>query len=156
MKTSQTTFIVPKGMSCVNAFRALWENSQTAAFFKHFPDLEGPQAESVATAEKIADLFKTHMYFDYEGGRLLKMDFAHFPELNARLYDRNFGPGAAQRAIEKYDHIHPSKRFDKNDSYEFEKLTAIHVEAKDDELKSAPTFFQILSRSVPPELSSHP
>ena len=119
---SLKNFTVPEGMSCVNAFRALWENSQTAPLLRARPDHEALQADTVATAEKVAALFKTHTYFDYEGGRMIKTDFASFPKLDIRLYDRDFGPGAAQRVIEEYNRIHPSERFDKNDSYKFEEL----------------------------------
>lgn len=120
--SSSTTFTVPEKMSCVNAFRALWENSKPSVFFMCHPTSENLQTETVATAEKVADLFKTHTYFDYEGGRMLKMDFANFPKLDASLYDRDGGAGAAQKAVEKYNNVHPSERFDKNDSFKFEEL----------------------------------
>ena len=117
-----TTVTVPEGMSCVNAFRALWENSKPAAFFSFHPSSENPQAATVGTAEKVANLFKDQTYFDYAGGRMLKTDFSEFPKLNARLYDRDFGDGAAQKAIDKYNQINPSERFDKNDSYKFAEI----------------------------------
>jgi len=89
-----------------------------------FPGAEQLQAEEVSTAEKVAELFKSHMYFDYEGGRLIKTDFSKFPNLSIRLYDRDFGQGAAQRAIEAYAKTPSCKRFDANDSYEFVKIVA--------------------------------
>lgn len=121
--SSPVIVTVPDGMSCVNAFRALWENSKPAAFFRSFPAREAEASATVATAEKVANLFRAGTYFDYAGGRMLKTEFSAFPKLDVRLYDRDFGPGAAQKAIEKYNRIHPSERFDRNDSYKFEELT---------------------------------
>ena len=120
--SSSTTFRVPEGMSCVNAFHALWINSKPAAFFTDYPSLLDPQVQSVNTAKKVAELFKTQTYFNYEGGRMLKMEFAAFPELDGRSYDRDFGLGAAQKAIEAYNRVDPSERFDQYDSYKFEEL----------------------------------
>ena len=104
--SSSTTFRVPEGMSCVNAFHALWINSKPAAFFTDYPSLLDPQVQSVNTAKKVAELFKTQTYFNYEGGRMLKMEFAAFPELDGRSYNR----------------VDPSERFDQYDSYKFEEL----------------------------------
>lgn len=118
--SSPTTFTVPAGMSCVNAFYALWENSKPAAFWSFHVALQSPPA---TTAEKVADLFKIRTHFDYEGGRALKISFANFPKLDACLYDRDFGAGTAQKVIEKYNSVHSSERFDKNDSFKFEELT---------------------------------
>jgi hypothetical protein len=117
--SSPSTVTVPEGMSCVNAFRALWENSKPASFFLMNPILESPAADKVSTAEKVAKLFKTHTYFDYEGGRMLKTNFSEFPKLEVRLYDRDFGSGAAKKAIEAYNLKPSEERFDKYDSYKF-------------------------------------
>ena len=51
---SLKNFTVPEGMSCVNPFRALWENSQTAPLLRARPDREALQADTVATSEKVA------------------------------------------------------------------------------------------------------
>lgn len=40
------------------------------------------------------------LYFDYVAGRPLKVDLTG-DEFDPRLYDRDAGPGAAQRAIDK-------------------------------------------------------
>jgi len=120
--SSPSTVTVPEGMSCVNAFRALWENSKPAPFFLMMSVSDAPQAATVSTAEKVADLFKIKTYFDYEGGRKVKTDFSQFPELDVRLYDASFGSGAAKKAIEAYNLKSSKERFDKNDSYKFEDL----------------------------------
>ena len=113
---------VPEGMSCVNALYALWRNSTPASFFASQQVSPRTQAAAVSTAEKVAELFKTRTYFDYVGGRVIKTDFAKFPQLNARLYDRDLGDGAANKTIEKYNSIPSEDRFDKGDSYKFEDL----------------------------------
>ena len=121
--SSPSTVRVPEGMSCVNAFRALWEMSQPAAFFGNCPGFADVQAQSVSTAEKVAGLFKDRTYFDYEGGRMLKTDFSKFPELDIRLYERDFGPGSAKAALELYNAKEPNAKLDCGDSYKFEELT---------------------------------
>lgn len=120
--TINTTITVPAGMSYVNAFHALWKNSKPATYFSINNISDEPQASTVSTAEKVAELFKNKTYFDYEGGRMLKTNFSNFPQLAIRLYDRDFGIGAAKKALEEYNKIPSSERFDQNDSYEFKDL----------------------------------
>ncbi|MGL4347981.1 MAG: hypothetical protein ACRCSV_00780 [Chlamydiales bacterium] len=119
-----TTITVPTGMSCVNAFRALWENSKSTAGFSMDRFLDIPAIDAVSTAEKVASLFRHHTNFNYEGERFLNINFSQFPELEVGLYDKEFGPGAAEKALGEYNEIPPSKRFDKNDFYRFEQLTS--------------------------------
>lgn len=118
--SSPITTRVPEGMSCVNAFRALWENSTPAMPFQMHQNSNSVQTETVTTAEKVAELFKSYFNFDYEGGRLLKTNFSHFPELECSLYDKAYGSGAAQKALDQYNQIPSCNRFDMNDSYQFE------------------------------------
>lgn len=121
--SSSTTFKVPEGMSCVNALHALWKNSKPELFFQFHPEHKALEEATVSTAEKVAELFKQETYFDYIGGRMIKTNFSTFPELKGHLYDRDYGLGAAQKAIETYNEVHPSERFDVNDSYNFNELT---------------------------------
>nr|NGX49687.1 hypothetical protein [Candidatus Anoxychlamydiales bacterium] len=81
----------PEGMSCVNTLHALWKNSKPAIFFNEFPDSRAPQEATISTPEKVAKLFKSQTYFDYVGGRMLKIDFDEFPELHVISYDKAFG-----------------------------------------------------------------
>lgn len=48
-------------------------------------------------AQRLLDM-KRSTYFDYLKGRVMKVDVAG-PELDPRLYDRDNGPGAAQKAL---------------------------------------------------------
>jgi len=119
MSTS-TTITVPAGMSCVNAFRALWENSSPCIFLKKsvLKRLE----PKISTPEKIAKLFKTHTFFASKAGRTLLIDFSRFPVLEISRYDRLNGLGAAHVAILVFIQTPSSERFDRNDSYKFEEL----------------------------------
>ncbi len=44
-------------------------------------------------------LLKSHTYFDYLAGRVMKIDLSG-DELDPRLYDRDLGQGAAERTID--------------------------------------------------------
>ena len=41
-----------------------------------------------------------HTYFDYLKGRVMKVDLSNPAEFDERLYDRDNGPGAAQKVIQ--------------------------------------------------------
>ncbi len=131
------TIKVPEGMSCVNAFYALWENAKDAPAAQPYLLVNEGQAtfvqpkQEVDAAEKIANLFKMRTYegsvtfFDYEGGRGIKTDFSNFPVLKVANYDRLWGKDAAEKAIRVYCQTPSSERFDKNDSYDFHAITGI-------------------------------
>jgi hypothetical protein len=51
------------------------------------------------TREEAEQLLEQYTYFDYLRGRVMKVDLAG-DTLDPCLYDRDNGPGAAQRAIE--------------------------------------------------------
>jgi hypothetical protein len=62
-----------------------------------FTDMRGTQPMTEADA---AEVIKTDgMYFDYLRGRVMKISLDG-DELETRLYDRDNGQGAAERAIE--------------------------------------------------------
>ena len=48
----------------------------------------------------LAGIHKTSRYFDYLRGRVMKVDLEDPAGFDERLYDRDNGPGAAQRAID--------------------------------------------------------
>ncbi len=50
-------------------------------------------------AEKLLEINKENLYFDYLGGRVMKIDL-NSGTLNTDLYDRDNGNGAAQAAID--------------------------------------------------------
>lgn len=115
--SSSSTVRVPEGMSCVNAFHALWACSRPVSFFADHPEMAKDQAQSVSTPEKVAKLFEAHTYFCCAGGRALKVEFSQFPEL--KVYDTVFCQDAARKALEEYMEIPSNQRFDANDTYKF-------------------------------------
>ena len=115
--TVHRTATVPPGMSCVNAFMALWQKSkpiELAGFIS---------IEPISSAEKVANLFRKNTYFDWIGGLPIKTNFSNFPELDVSIYDDYFGMGAAQKALEEYNNTSSDQRFDRNDFYQFDYLT---------------------------------
>lgn len=53
------------------------------------------------TEEEASKLLKETTYFDYLKGRVMKVDLQSDDSFDERLYDRDNGPGAAQRAVSK-------------------------------------------------------
>jgi len=49
--------------------------------------------------EEAKGYLKKYTYFDYLKGRVIKIDLSRDDEFDERLYDRDNGAGAAQRAI---------------------------------------------------------
>ena len=125
------TAVAPEGMSYVNAFRALWENSQPASFFRERPETLPRQEAVVGTSEKVVQFFKNlpGTYVDYAGGRLIKTDFSEYPKLAVVSYDRQYGIGAAQKALDAYNQTPKDRRFDKNDACRFSDISQ-HPRAK--------------------------
>lgn len=116
---------VPLGMSYVNVFRALWENSKPSSLFLHSRQELKRHEETVSTSEKVVEFFKKlyGTYVDYAGGRLIQADFRNFPELRSRGYDQKYGAGAAYRALQSYNKIPRFQRFDRNDRKRFSDLS---------------------------------
>ena len=57
------------------------------------------QTKAVEEARKILDAGQT--YFDYLKGRVMKIDLSR-DEVDTQLYNRDNGPGAAERALERF------------------------------------------------------
>lgn len=83
-----------KGLDKAEVLKALYDNShvQGLGFLQAVPD-------GTVTIEHCRELLKRQTYFDYLYGRVLKVDLRH-DEFHEHLYDRDNGPGAAQRAID--------------------------------------------------------
>lgn len=62
--------------------------------FLHFD----PKPMTVEEAQAILDAADGETYFDYLGGRVMKIDVAEEP-INTRLYNRDNGHEAAERAL---------------------------------------------------------
>lgn len=83
-----------KGLDKARVLKALYEHS-------HAQGLGAFQAVhmGVPTLEYFTGLLEQGTYFDYLGGRVLKVDLSG-DEFDERLYDRDCGKGAAQRAVD--------------------------------------------------------
>jgi hypothetical protein len=82
-----------KGIDKAKVLAALYNNSQPIGMgFIHFNP-------SRMTTQEARELLETTTYFDYLKGRVMKVDLSNDDEFDERLYDRDNGSGAAQRAI---------------------------------------------------------
>ena len=83
-----------KGLDKARVLKALYDHShvQGSGFLQAVPD-------GVVTVEHCAELLAKYSYFDYLHGRVLKVDLSG-DEFDERLYDRDCGEGAAQRAVD--------------------------------------------------------
>ena len=83
-----------KGLDKARVLKALYDHShvQGSGFLQAVPD-------GVVTVEHCAGLLAKYSYFDYLHGRVLKVDLSG-DEFDERLYDRDCGEGAAQRAVD--------------------------------------------------------
>ena len=83
-----------KGKSKAKVLKALYDHShiQGLGFLQAVPD-------ETVTVEHCEELLKKETYFDYMYGKVLKVDLSK-DEFDERLYDRDCGKGAAQRAVD--------------------------------------------------------
>ena len=84
-----------KGKNKAKVLKALYDNSryQGLGFLQAVPD-------DFVTVEHCEEILKNTTYIDYLYGRVIKVDLSG-DEFNEYLYDRDCGPGAAQRAVNK-------------------------------------------------------
>jgi len=83
-----------KGLDKARVLKALYDNShvQGLGFMHTVPD-------GTVTVEWCAEALEKQTEFDYLYGRVLKVDLSK-DEFDERLYDRDCGEGAAQRAVD--------------------------------------------------------
>lgn len=82
-----------KGLKKSAVLAALYNASKPQGFgFLHFD----PTPMTEEEAEKILE---NDTYFDYLKGRVMKVDLSNDTRFDERLYDRDNGNGAAQRAV---------------------------------------------------------
>ncbi len=83
-----------KGLDKARVLKALYDNShvQGLGFMHAVPD-------GTVTVERCAEILEKGMEFDYLYGRVLKVELST-DEVDERLYDRDCGEGAAQRAVD--------------------------------------------------------
>lgn len=83
-----------KGLDKARVLKALYDHShvQGSGFLQAVPD-------GVVTVEHCEMLLGSQTYFDYLHGRVMKVELSG-DEFDERLYDRDCGEGAAQRAVD--------------------------------------------------------
>ena len=83
-----------KGLDKARVLKALYEHShvQGSCFLQAVPD-------GVVTVEHCEMLLGSQTYFDHLYGRVMKVAL-YGDEFDERLYDRDCGEGAAQRAVD--------------------------------------------------------
>ena len=83
-----------KGLDKAKVLKALYDHSHVQGLgFMHAAE------EGTVTVESCAELLEKYTQFDYLHGRVLKVDLSG-DEFDERLYDRDCGEGAAQRAVD--------------------------------------------------------
>lgn len=94
MKSEEKNMVNIKGLDKARVLKTLYDHShvQGSGFLQAVPD-------GVVTVEHCAMLLGSQTYFDYLHGRVLKVELSG-DEFDERLYDRDCGEGAAQRAVD--------------------------------------------------------
>lgn len=110
-----------KGLDKAEVLLALWNASRMQGM--SFLGFSGPltlskAVECVEQARHTGMSGKEEIYFDYLNGKVMKIDIAP-DEIDPRLYDRDNGEGAAQRAI---DNLRLAKCFNENGEAKFSDL----------------------------------
>lgn len=101
----------PQGMSSVNAFDALYTNAKVVGLGAFSP-VAGDEPTSSIKAIQIFKVYCPTGYCDYVRGKLMKVDFSKFPKLDVSGYDRQYGEGAAKKALEDTYPLDSSNQYD--------------------------------------------
>lgn len=101
-----------KGLDKAKVLKALYDNSHVEGMgFMH------AAPEGTVTEDRCRELLEKNTAYDYLYGRVMKVDLAG-DEFDERLYDRDCGEGAAQRAV---DSIAQERESEKHQAQEDEK-----------------------------------
>lgn len=93
---------IPEGMSSVDTFNALYTNAQVIGKGSLHP-AAGREPTSAWNAIQLFQAACPTGYCDYVRGKGMKVDFKHLDEERGVVgYDRYYGKGAAQKAINAY------------------------------------------------------
>lgn len=132
-----------KGLEKARVLKALYDHS-------HPQGLGFLQAGKTVTLEECAKLLEENTYFDYLGGRVLKVDLSK-DELDPRLYDQDCGEGAAQRAVDSI-RDEPKGGEDAAGAADGEKKERSLEERRED-VKEAVTKITEILAALPPDVS---
>lgn len=84
------------GLSKAQVLAALVNSSKLQG--NSWLDPKANKTMSVSDAQEIIDSRQDYLYFDYVWGRVIKCDLTG-EEFSESLYDRDIGPGSAQKVI---------------------------------------------------------
>ena len=86
-----------------DVLRVLYDNARTQGMglFHYMPGNNMTKAEAL-------ECLKNGTYFDYLKGRVMKVDLSK-DELDTRLYNRDNGVDAAEKAIKTLDNLKPKR-----------------------------------------------
>ena len=94
MKSEEKKMVDIKGLDKARVLKALYDHSHVQGLgFMHAAE------EGTVTVESCAKLLEKYTQYDYLHGWVLKVDLSG-DEFDERLYDRDCGEGAAQRAVD--------------------------------------------------------
>lgn len=132
-----------KGLDKARVLKALYDHS-------HPQGLGFLQAGKTVTLEECAKLLEENTYFDYLGGRVLKVDLSK-DEFDPRLYDRDCGEGAAQRAVDSIRG--ETKSGENNASAADGEKKERSLEERREDVKEAVTKITEILAALPPDVS---
>ncbi len=110
VQASENKYTVPEGVSLANVFAALYGNAKVLGMGKHAPN-SGKGFSSAVNAMQVFSAYCPRGYCNYVRGKVMKVDFSKYPQLDLRSYNRDNGKNAGQKAIELY-----AQKADKIDS----------------------------------------
>jgi len=123
------TVTAPQNMSFINAFYALYDD---ASYKKENGIVRAALSEEAyntafgLTTKKVIELFlqniKCNFYISRSASIDLRLGFGNFPQIDASLYDKTYGEGAAERALDYYNHTSSSCRLDAYDMIQWSSL----------------------------------
>ena len=94
---------IPKGMSQLEAFQALYAHAEVLGLGALNP-AAGEAPCSDVNAAQIFEKYCPKNRCDYVRGKCVKVQFGS-SEIDARQFDKEYGSGAAKNALETYKHI---------------------------------------------------
>lgn len=107
---------VPDGMSSVEAFMALYENARVLRVDGSIQAHAVEVPKSPWNAIQIFHAYCHKGHCEYVRGRVIRADLGNFPYINADGYDKQYGPGAAAKAMASYqktkDPTHATENFE--------------------------------------------
>ncbi len=92
---------VPEGMSSADAFTALYIKAEVHGIGNFHPYA----GKAPGSRWNAVQLFKTYCrnnFCNYVRGKPMKVNFSQFPALDVSGYDKQYGQGAAQKAMDTY------------------------------------------------------